>query len=102
MSKLSLRLICLVSVFCAMAAVATPTDTFTTLASFDVSNGEGLQFVSLVQGLNGNFYGTTYQGGANNYGTVFQITPADKLTTLYSFCSQAGCTDGATPQGGQG
>jgi hypothetical protein len=29
------------------------------------------------------------------YGTVFQITPSGTLTTLYSFCSQSGCTDSA-------
>jgi len=41
----------------------------------------------------GNFYGTTWEGGADGYGTVFQITPAGKLTTLQSF----NWTDGAMP-----
>jgi uncharacterized repeat protein (TIGR03803 family) len=45
------------------------------------SNPEG----GVTLGSDGNFYGTTYGGGANNYGTVFKITPAGKLTTLYSF-----------------
>jgi uncharacterized repeat protein (TIGR03803 family) len=44
----------------------------------------------LVLGTNGNFYGTTPGGGANacfsaNCGTVFKITPAGVLTTLYTF-----------------
>jgi uncharacterized repeat protein (TIGR03803 family) len=51
----------------------------------------------LVQGSNGNFYGTTESGGANWEGTVFMITPAGGLTTLYSFCSLAGCADGTSP-----
>ena len=38
-----------------------------------------------MQGSDGNFYGTTYYGGANDDGTVFQITPGGSLTTLYSF-----------------
>ena len=38
-----------------------------------------------MQGSDGNFYGTTYYGGANNVGTVFEITPGGTLTTLYSF-----------------
>lgn len=51
----------------------------------------------LVQATNGDFYGTINAGGANNYGTVFRITPSSKLTTLYSFCSQSGCADGMYP-----
>jgi uncharacterized repeat protein (TIGR03803 family) len=54
---------------------------------------------ALVQAGNGNFYGTTYGGGANNDGTVFEITPGGSLTTLYTFCSKANCADGASPQG---
>jgi uncharacterized repeat protein (TIGR03803 family) len=54
-----------------------------------------------------NFYGTTVAGGAHNDGTVFEITAAGKLRTLYSFCSQTNCTDGDQPfaglvQGGNG
>ena len=45
----------------------------------------------LVRGTSGNFYGTTQEGGANLQGTVFTITAAGKLTTLYSF---TGGTDG--------
>jgi uncharacterized repeat protein (TIGR03803 family) len=53
----------------------------------------------LVQATDGNFYGTTVRGGANgNLGTVFKITPSGTLTTLYSFCSQSGCTDGEGPR----
>jgi uncharacterized repeat protein (TIGR03803 family) len=39
----------------------------------------------IILGSDGNFYGTTYYGGAHNLGTVFQITPAGVLTTLHSF-----------------
>src|SRR5208282_4785749 len=55
---------------------------------------------ALIQASNGNFYGTTSVGGANGYGTVFEITPAGKLTTLYSFCAISGCTDGFFPTSG--
>jgi len=54
----------------------------------------------LVQGTDGNFYGTTGNGGMSDYGTIFEITPGGALTTLYSFCTQTNCTDGATPYGG--
>jgi uncharacterized repeat protein (TIGR03803 family) len=81
----------------------TPTGTLTTLYSFcsqiGCTDGE-MPFAGLLQGPDGVFYGTTYQGGAHNSGTVFKITPAGRLTTLYSFCSHSGCTDGALPYAG--
>ena len=48
-----------------------------------------------MQGSDGNFYGTTSLGGNGN-GTVYQITPAGVLTTLYSFSA----TDGSDPVAG--
>ena len=75
-----------------------------TLHSFCVKSGcpDGqAPYAGLTLASDGNFYGTTPAGGANaNNGTVFKITPAGKLTTLYSFCSQAGCTDGQGPYAG--
>jgi len=55
---------------------------------------------ALIQATDGNFYGTTFQGGAYGQGTVFKVTPNGELTTLYSFCAQAGCPDGAGPNAG--
>jgi uncharacterized repeat protein (TIGR03803 family) len=55
----------------------------------------------LVQATNGDFYGTT-GGRGQRPGTVFKITPSGTLTTLYSFCSQSGCTDGEQPRRGAG
>jgi uncharacterized repeat protein (TIGR03803 family) len=82
-----------------IAIVATQSaqaQTFTTLHSFDGTDGSGL-YAGLVQATNGDLYGVTYFGGANNQGTVFKITLSGTLTTLYSFCPQVGCTDGAGP-----
>jgi uncharacterized repeat protein (TIGR03803 family) len=81
---------------CATAANALPAQTVTTLYSFDGADGANPR-ADLVQAANGDFYGTTVSGGANNNGTVFKITPGGALTTLYSFCSQSGCGDGAFP-----
>jgi uncharacterized repeat protein (TIGR03803 family) len=77
-------------------AIAAPAQTFSVLANFDGANGSG-PLGSLVQGTDGNFYGTTFLGGANGFGTIFQITPGGLLTNLYSFCSQTNCADGAAP-----
>jgi uncharacterized repeat protein (TIGR03803 family) len=62
-------------------------------------------FAALVEGADGNFYGTTHNGGALGFcgdgcGTVFKITPQGSLTTLYSFCSQTACADGNDPYQG--
>jgi len=74
--------------------------TFTTLVNFDGADGANPYSVGLVQGFDGNLYGTTQRGGANGLGTVFKITPLGTLTTLYSFCTQANCADGAYPIAG--
>ena len=69
----------------------TPAGALTTLYSFgltdyfDVNTDGADPVVSLIQGTDGNFYGTTQDGGPNAAGTVFQITPAGVLTTLYDF-----------------
>ena len=55
---------------------------------------------SLVWDSTGNLYGTTEYGGANGYGTVFEVTATGKETVLYSFCSQADCVDGSYPYSG--
>jgi len=55
---------------------------------------------TLVEGTDGNFYGTAYGGGVNNDGTVFSVTSAGTPTLLYSFCSQANCPNGEYPFGG--
>jgi uncharacterized repeat protein (TIGR03803 family) len=52
-----------------------------------------------MQGSDGNFYGTTSEGGTKNHGTVFKITPSGILTTLYNFCSQANCADSGSEAG---
>src|SRR5580698_2275641 len=54
----------------------------------------------LVEGTDGNFYGTTYQGGEYNAGTVFKITPSGTYTLLHSFSFQAPTYDGQLPIAG--
>jgi uncharacterized repeat protein (TIGR03803 family) len=51
----------------------------------------------LVQGGDGNFYGTTYGGGLKALGTVFSVNSSGSLTTLYDF---SGGVDGANPEAG--
>ena len=87
---------------CGTVFKITPDGQFTTLYNFCFQTGcsDGANpAAGLVQGSDGNLYGTTYAGGTSQFctggcGTVFRITLAGAVTTLYSFCAQSGCPDG--------
>ena len=75
-------------------------------ASFPVGDGAFPQGNLVFDG-SGNLYGTTKEGGVNNSGSVFELSPNSSggwdETVLYSFCSvQNGypCADGAIPETG--
>jgi len=69
--------------------------TFCTVASCT----DGAQpYGALVQGNDGNLYGTTIYGGVNNLGTIFQITPKGKYTVLHSFENATGALFGEYPE----
>jgi uncharacterized repeat protein (TIGR03803 family) len=82
----------------AATAMVVSGQTLTTLHSFDGTDGMD-PLAGLIQATDGNLYGTTSDGGAGASGTVFKITTGGTLTTIYNFCAQSGCTDGAAPQG---
>jgi hypothetical protein len=54
----------------------------------------------MSQGRDGLLYSTDAYNGANHAGTVFNMTTSGLPTTVYTFCPQAGCKDGAYPLGG--
>jgi uncharacterized repeat protein (TIGR03803 family) len=72
------------------------------LYSFDPSIGDGCNsYAGLTRDPAGNLYGTTSAAGANQRGTVFEVSPDEGGWTekvLYSF--QANTTDGWNPNGG--
>lgn len=68
-----------------LAATATAhAQTFTTLVNFDNNHGAGPDG-GLVQGRNGNLYGTASSGGASGNGTVLRMTPKGTMAVLHSF-----------------
>jgi uncharacterized repeat protein (TIGR03803 family) len=70
--------------------------TLTTLVNFDYDDNGGYPDAALVQGTDGNFYGTTSSGGTNYDGTLFSLTPGGVLTTLVNF----DYSDGSYPYAG--
>ncbi len=73
----------------------TPTGTVTTLHAFaGAADGSGPDG-ALVQGTDGSFYGVTNGGGANNFGTVYNITPAGQFTVLHTFTGADGASNQA-------
>jgi uncharacterized repeat protein (TIGR03803 family) len=105
------KILCFAVLFCVASAVTSHAQTYSVIADFNPAYGENPSG-PLVQGTDGNFYGVTETGGNTNSicpgpegiigagcGSIFKVTPAGELTTLYEFCSQANCVDGAYPMG---
>jgi uncharacterized repeat protein (TIGR03803 family) len=74
--------------------------TYTSLHSFTNSPDGNIPMAGLVQGSDGNLYGTTSAGGTNGtslggFGTIFRISPSGTYTSLYSFAGPL--TDGNAP-----
>jgi uncharacterized repeat protein (TIGR03803 family) len=70
----------------------------TNLASFNGANGRApYSYANLLQGSDGNFYGTAAYGGQNGNGVVFEMIPANPPAAIHSFSA---ATDGANPHSG--
>jgi len=94
-----LKVVLRLASLCLLATLAAQAQTYTIVHSFAGAPNDGA-FANgeLVQDPDGNVYGTTYEGGTNNFGTVFKLDPEGNETVLYSFTG--GANDGANPLGG--
>jgi uncharacterized repeat protein (TIGR03803 family) len=100
-SPVSSSLICLIFILLVISGFGGSAEAFTfqEIASFTnapvgpapPANPAG----GLIQGTDGNFYGTSFAGGNFGLGTIFQMTPAGVVTVLASFNG----TNGANPRG---
>jgi uncharacterized repeat protein (TIGR03803 family) len=76
----------------------TPSGTLTTLHSFDATDGAG-PYAGLVQATNGDFYGTTFEGGSD-FGTVFSLSMGLKaFLEIQSTSGKEGAKVGILGQG---
>jgi len=76
-----------------------PGGTYTSLYAFGSTPNDGMYSeAGLVQGSDGNFFGTTVIGGTNHDGTVFRISASGTYTSLYSFVGSP--NDGSDPYAG--
>jgi uncharacterized repeat protein (TIGR03803 family) len=92
---LGLALAC--AAFTFSLAVRARAQTVTFIADFNGTNGYQ-PFGTLTQATDGNFYGTTTNGGGHGYGNVYRITPSGEVTSIYNFCLRSVCNDGTTPE----
>jgi len=78
--------------------------TQTVLHSFQNNGVDGIHpFCTLTFDAQGNLYGTTYQGGTHNYGTVFELSPSSGSwteTILHDFNIVDNLGDGGYPEAG--
>lgn len=68
---------------------------FMTLHSFSSRTDGAGPIAGLVEGSDGDFYGTTYSGGAFGAGTVFKVSSTQTFTKLHDF---TGGRDGGGPK----
>src|SRR5690348_6269460 len=92
----SAKYACAVFLLCIATAIAAHAQTFTNLVDFNGEDGANPFQVTLVQGVDGNLYGTTAYGGAHGQGVVFRMSTSGALSDLYDF----DITNGAVPFSG--
>lgn len=97
-SRLPYAALCLLSA-CLLATLSAQAQTYTIVHSFVGAPSDGA-FANgeLIQDANGNLYGTTVEGGTNNWGTIFKLDANGNETVLYNFTG--GSDDGGHPMGG--
>ncbi|HEY6767761.1 MAG TPA: choice-of-anchor tandem repeat GloVer-containing protein [Candidatus Sulfotelmatobacter sp.] len=82
------------TIFIALAA-AGEAQTVTTLYNLNAGTGSN-PVANLIQGRDGNLWGTARFGGENAMGTVFKVSTGGRLTVVHSFAG----SDGAYPEAG--
>lgn len=83
------------------AVHGTPTGQFTVLHSFG-GWGDGVRPFGGLTNVDGTLYGTTSNGGTDDSGTIFAVTPSGRETVLHSFSRSEGSSPYAPPIAAKG
>jgi len=89
------KVFCLLWVICVALTINSPAQVFNTIANFSGDNGFA-PASAMIQGVKGDFYGTTLDEGIGSEGNVYTVTAGGSLTSIFNFCSN-GCTNGQFP-----
>lgn len=82
----------------AATSTCASSQTYTVIANLTGANSNPTG--NLIQGVNGDLYGTSDAEMGSTLGTVFEVTAGGTVSTLYSFCSKPSCADGSIPAAG--
>jgi uncharacterized repeat protein (TIGR03803 family) len=75
------------------------TGAFAVLHQFSGPPDGSFPLATMIQASDGNLYGTTTQGGPNNWGTVYRVTPEGVYTQIAAFGTDSPEFQGAYPEG---
>jgi uncharacterized repeat protein (TIGR03803 family) len=101
--NISSKFVCGLLFLAMVASSLLKAQTVNILYNFSASNNDGIYpGYCLLQGNDGNFYGTTNAGGSNQYSSIFKITPAGNLTNLVTFTGVVGINTIGLMQGADG
>jgi uncharacterized repeat protein (TIGR03803 family) len=70
------------------------------IMAYSFTSTQGSYPNGVIEGTDGNFYGTTRVDGLAGQGTVFQFNSSGQMNVLYNFCEPSSCPGGAVPWAG--
>src|SRR5277367_6782120 len=94
-SKFAVTLIISLAALGVLLSLPADAQTYTVLHDF-TDGLDGAFPHQMIQGSDGNFYGTATWGGANNAGNIFEVSPSGEFNVLYAFTGGSG---GCEPEG---
>jgi uncharacterized repeat protein (TIGR03803 family) len=98
---------CVAALILGVTGSSVQAQSFSSIYQLPNTGGQGSDphQMALTQGADGNFYGTTFEGGVQGTsccGTIFKVSPSGQFSSLWLFCSQDNCPDGGVVEASDG